>query len=128
MILSDRRLRIALAIGVYEPHSGGAAEWLRAYALWLQGRGHEVFIVCQRSETKVPDAIPVLTLPKSQHTENSWRRAIALQKLVEAQAYDVVHDSGCLLRADVFHPLMGSLIHNWYRQLRAYPLALRLRR
>ena len=41
---------------------------------------------------------------------------------------DIVHDTGCLLSSDVFHPLMGSLIHNWYRQLRAYPLALRLRR
>jgi len=122
------RLRIALAIGIYQPDGGGAAEWLRAYALWLQQRGHDVTILCERMELSSPSAIPLLPLPPAKHTKNSWRRAKALQALVQSHRCDVVHDSGCLLTADVYHPLMGSLMHNWYRQLKAYPLALRLRR
>ena len=128
MISPLPRLRIALAIGIYEPDAGGAAEWVRAYALWLQGRGHEVCIVCERSAVANPQPIPLLTLPRDQHTKNSWQRAVALQNLAASHPCDVVHDTGCLLRADVFHPLMGSLMHNWIRQLKSYPPALRLRR
>lgn len=125
---ATQRLRILLAIGIYQPERGGASEWLRNYALWLVDRGHDVCVACERAETSVPEPFALLTLPASQHTKNSWRRAAALQNLVEHYSTDIVHDSGCLLTSDVFHPLMGSLIHNWYRQLRAYPLKLRLRR
>jgi glycosyltransferase involved in cell wall biosynthesis len=121
-------LRIALAIAIYEPDAGGAAEWVRAYALWLQRRGHDVWIVCERSGAAASQPIPLLTLPQSGQTKNSWRRAVALQRLVGSKTWDVVHDSGQLLKADVFHPLMGSLIHNWYRQLKSFPPGLRLRR
>ena len=31
----SQRLRILLAIGVYEPERGGASEWLQTYAVWL---------------------------------------------------------------------------------------------
>jgi len=125
---SENRLRILLAIGIYQPERGGASEWLRNYALWLLDRGHHVCVVCERAETSVPETFALLTLPTSQHTKNSWKRAVALQKLVKDNPVDIVHDTGCLLASDVFHPLMGSLIHNWYRQLRAYPMTLRLRR
>jgi glycosyltransferase involved in cell wall biosynthesis len=125
---SDHRLRILLAIGIYQPDRGGASEWLRNYALWLENRGHDVCVTCERAETRLPGRCTLLALPASRHTKNSWKRAIALQDLVKHYSTGIVHDTGCLLSSDVFHPLMGSLIHNWYRQLRAYPLALRLRR
>jgi glycosyltransferase involved in cell wall biosynthesis len=125
---SDHRLRILLAIGIYQPERGGAAEWLRDYASWLLDRGHDVCLACERAETPVPQTCASLTLPASRHTRNSWRRAAALQNLINNYSADIVHDTGCLLASDVFHPLMGSLSHNWYRQLRAYPLTLRLRR
>ena len=123
-----RRLRLLLAIGIYQPEGGGASEWLRHYALWLVDRGHDVCVACERAETPVPKPCALLVLPVSQHTKNSWRRAGALQNLVKDHPADIVHDTGCLLASEVFHPLMGSLIHNWYRQLWAYPLPLRLRR
>jgi hypothetical protein len=122
------RLRILLAIGIYQPDGGGASEWLRNYALWLLDRRHDVCVACERTEVTIPEPFVLLTLPASQHTKNSWRRAVALRNLVKDHPTDIVHDTGCLLTSDVFHPLMGSLIHNWYRQLRAYPLPLRLRR
>jgi len=125
---SEHRARILLAIGIYQPEQGGASEWLRNYALWLADRGHDVCLVCERAESPAPKACDLLTLPASQHTKNSWRRATALQDLVKRSSAEIVHDTGCLLMSDVFHPLMGSLIHNWYRQLWAYPLKLRLRR
>ncbi|MGA2786309.1 MAG: glycosyltransferase family 4 protein [Verrucomicrobiota bacterium] len=125
---SDHRHRILLAICIYQPERGGASEWLRNYALWLVERGHNVCVACERAETSVPEPCTLLTLPASRHTKNSWRRAVALQSLIQDHPTDIVHDTGCLLASDVFHPLMGSLIHNWYRQLRAYPLKLRLRR
>jgi len=121
------RLRILLAIGIYQPEGGGASEWLRNYALWLVDRGHDVCVACERAETSASEPCTLLTLPTSQHTKNSWRRAVALQNLVKDHPIDIVHDTGCLLTSDVFHPLMGSLTHNWFRQLRAYPLPLRLR-
>jgi UDP-glucose:(heptosyl)LPS alpha-1,3-glucosyltransferase len=48
--------------------------------------------------------------------------------MVDEIEIDIVHDTGCLLRSGVFHPLMGSLTHNWFHQLCAYPLKERLRR
>lgn len=121
-------LRIILATGVYAPDRGGASEWLRNYARWLVERGHQVCVACEQAETRPPGSCALLALPASQHATNSWRRAGALQRLVIQSPADVVHDTGCLMASDVFHPLMGSLIHNWYRQLRAFPPALRLRR
>ena len=126
MPVAPHRLRAVLAVGIYEPDNGGASEWLRHYARWLLGRGHDVSIVCEQAKTD--ESFPVLTLPTSHHTKNSWKRAKALQELADAQQADLVHDTGCLLAADILHPLMGSLTHNWRRQLRAYPLTLRVRR
>ena len=123
-----KSFRILLAIGIYQPEHGGAAEWLRNYALWLRGRGHEVTIVCDQSEGAAPEGCRLLTLPKLPRARSSYARATALQKLVDQHPRDIAYDTGCLLASDVFHPLMGSIMHNWYRQLRAYPLALRLRR
>jgi glycosyltransferase involved in cell wall biosynthesis len=124
----SKSLRIILAIGIYEPERGGASEWLQNYATWLAARGHQVCLVCERAETSAPEFCDLLTLPTSLHTKNSWKRAVALQNLVENYSADIVHDTGCLPASDVFHPLMGSLIHNWWRQLRAFPPMLRFRR
>ena len=85
-------------------------------------------MVCERAEAPAAEFCDWLTLPTSQHTKNSWKRAIALQPLVENYSADIVHDTGCLLASDVLHPLMGSLIHNWRRQFRAFPPMLRFRR
>lgn len=128
MLPTARRLRLLLAIGIYQPEGGGASEWLRNYALWLVDHGHDVCVACERAETPVPGPCALLDLSASRHTKNSWGRAVALQNLVKDHPADIVHDTGCLLASDVFHPLMGSLIHNWYRQLWAYPLPMRLRR
>jgi glycosyltransferase involved in cell wall biosynthesis len=125
---ADHRLRLLLAIGIYDPASGGASEWLWNYASWLVARGHEVCVVCEQAAVRVPAPCALLTLSPSQYTKNSWARAAALQKLVESRPADIVYDTGCLRESDVFHPLMGSLIHNWQRQLRAFPSLLRFRR
>jgi UDP-glucose:(heptosyl)LPS alpha-1,3-glucosyltransferase len=125
---SEHRARILLAIGIYQPDHGGASEWLQNYGPWLADRGHDVYIVCERAGAPVPKACTLMTLPASRHLKNSWRRATALQDLVKCSSAEIVHDTGCLMASDVFHPLMGSLVHNWFRQLRSYPLALRLRR
>ena len=128
MQANHHRLRILLAIGIYEPENGGAAEWVRNYAKWLVQRGHDVCVVCERMTGPPPESCKWLALPAQQHTKNSRQRARALQDLIKSQPADIVHDTGCLLESDVFHPLMGSLIHNWSRQLRAYPPGLRVRR
>ena len=122
------RFSILLATGIYQPDQGGASEWLQNYARWLVSRGHDVGVVCEQAKSPAPQAGTLFTLPPAQHTKNSWQRAGALQALARQHPADIVHDTGCLPAADVFHPLMGSLGHNWYRQLRAYPPALRLRR
>lgn len=124
---SEPRHRVLLAIGVYQAEHGGASEWLRNYAQWLATRGHQVSVACERSDAAPPESCNLLTLPVSRHTKNSWSRAVALRALVKEHAAEVVHDTGCLLASDIFHPLMGSLIHNWHRQLRAFPLKLRFR-
>lgn len=121
-------LHVVLAIGVYGPERGGAAECVDHLAHWLAQRGHQVCVACEQAEAPPPGNCALVTLPADQHTTNSWRRAVALQGLVKQQQADIVHDTGCLLAADVFLPLMGSLIHNWYRQLRTYPTAVRVRR
>ena len=124
---SEHRARILLAIGIYQPDHGGASEWLQNYGLWLADRGHDVCVACERAEISAPEPFAPLTLPAARHTNNSWQRAVALQGLVQNHSADIVHDTGCLLASDLFHPLMGSLMHNWYRQLWAYPLPLRRR-
>src|ERR1700722_3852654 len=124
----SKRLRILLAIGIYQPESGGASEWLRNYARWLSDRGHHVCVVCEWAEISISEPFNLLTLPKSQHKKNSLKRALALQDLVKNYSADIVHDTGCLQASDIFHPLMGSLIHNRQRPLRPFPLTVRLHR
>ena len=121
-------IHILLAIGHYDSRRGGAEEWVRHYAYWLATRGHTVTLLCQSADGPPPPGCRLVTLPIDQRSRNSRRRAAALQNLAAAQGADLIHDTGCLLASDVFHPLMGSLIHNWQRQLRAFPLGMRLRR
>src|ERR1700744_250693 len=125
---SGHPLRIVLAIGNYDVSQGGAAEWVRNYAQWLAVRGHKVCVACAQAASPTPESCELLTLPAGQRTKNSRKRAAALHSLVKQWPADIVHDTGCLLESDIFHPSMGSLIHNWSRQLQSYPLALRLRR
>ena len=106
---SEHRARILLAIGIYQPDHGGASEWLQNYGLWLADRGHDVCVACERAEISAPEPFAPLTLPAARHTNNSWQRAVALQGLVQNHSADIVHDTGCLLASDLFHPLMGSL-------------------
>ncbi|HTV47915.1 MAG TPA: glycosyltransferase family 4 protein [Phycisphaerae bacterium] len=120
-------LRIALAIGTYEPNHGGAAEWVYNYARWLVRRGHKVRIICERADTGAPEGCDLRALPPSRHTKNSWRRARVLREFVSDYSADLVHDTGCLESSDIFHPLMGSLVHNWKRQLCSYPKTLAFR-
>ena len=120
--------RLLLAIGNYAGNRGGASEWLQDYARWLVARGYRVAIVCGRAEAPPPPGCDLLALPPAQSGLDSFARARALQGLLPSARAEIVHDTGCLLAADVFHPLMGSLIHNWLRQLHALPPAQRPRR
>jgi UDP-glucose:(heptosyl)LPS alpha-1,3-glucosyltransferase len=117
-------MRIVLAIDFYDPRRGGAAEWVRSYAAWLAAHGHDVFIVCARAS----EAAPVEIVSPGLELRDPWRRAVQLQPLAERLRPAIVHDTGTLVAADVFHPLMGSFWHNWVRQLRAWPLTTRCRR
>jgi len=121
-------LRIVLAIGAHGPQRGGAEEWVQHLAHWLAQRGHQVCIACERAEASPPGNCTLVTLPSNQRATTSWHRAAAVQELVKQCPADIVHDTGCLLTADVLHPLMGSLLHNWRRELRTYPPASRFRR
>ncbi|MBM3861179.1 MAG: glycosyltransferase family 4 protein [Verrucomicrobia bacterium] len=117
---ASRPLRIVIAIGEYGLERGGASEWVQHFANWLARRGHHVSIACQQAEAAPPENCELATLTLSQRTKNSWRRASVLQQLVKQCPADIVHDTGCLWAADVFHPLMGSLLHNWHRELRTH--------
>jgi glycosyltransferase involved in cell wall biosynthesis len=119
---------ILLAIGRYEPDHSGASEWLRRYAAWLGRVGHRVTVACECADAPAPAGCELVTAGVARPSTNSWRRAVALQTIAANHGADVVHDTGCLLSADIFHPLMGSLICNWWRQLRAFPPAMRVRR
>ena len=99
------------------------------FASWLARRGHQVDIVCERSEADAPKDCQLVTPARSLWLHCPWQRASRLQQLVGPDTLQrrVVHDTGYLLSSDVYHPLMGSRFHNELRQLRAFPALRALR-
>jgi glycosyltransferase involved in cell wall biosynthesis len=116
-------MKIFLTIDVYDPARGGASEWVKQLASWLQPRGYKVVIVCERADAQAPTGCEILCPATSDSSPSPWKRASRLQKLVASQTRGLVHDTGYLLESDIFHPLMGSRVHNEIRQMMAFPLS-----
>lgn len=115
-------MHVLLAVDVFDPARGGAAEWVCALARWLVARDYRVTILCELAPAGCDFCEIVAAWPG--HV-SAWRRALHLQRQLPAIGADVVHDTGCLLDSDVFHPLMGSRLHCELRQLRALPWSRR---
>lgn len=114
-------MRVWLTVDNYDPRNGGGAEWVRDLSLWLTERGYQVGIVCERADQPPPPGCSVLA-PSKDEGGTAWQRAQRLQQLLASQPRGLIHDTGgCLLSSDLYHPLMGSRLHNHVRFLRSMP-------
>ena len=114
-------MKVYLAIDIYNPNLGGASEWVRELSIWLTERGYRVSILCERADAPIPSGCQLRSPRVSEWKPCPWQRALRLQRLVGRQPDGLVHDTGYLLGSDIFHPLMGSRMHNEFRQMRAFP-------
>lgn len=119
---------MVLTIDVHNAARGGASEYVTRLAEVLGQRGYEMVIACHRSEAPEGRDFRVIGPERPLASFSPYAQARHLQQRVDREGADLVHDTGgCLLRSDVFHPLMGSRWHNEMRQLRAFPWRRALR-
>ncbi|MDX2028859.1 MAG: glycosyltransferase family 4 protein [Alphaproteobacteria bacterium] len=115
-------IRVALALNYFDADRGGSETWATHFAAWLSKRNYEVSIVATEGRPS-----PDVRLHTASAPLHPWRRARILTALAASLKVDLIHDTGVLLAADVFHPHMGSRFLNLKREIAARPLAERLR-
>jgi UDP-glucose:(heptosyl)LPS alpha-1,3-glucosyltransferase len=97
-------VRIALVIGDYDAHGGGAERWTDRHAGDLVRMGHEVHLVSRTFKRPPSDAI-------IHFVEGARGRLLFAEKaerLVRQVGFDAVHDMGDGWFGDVFSPHHGT--------------------
>lgn len=115
-------IHIALALDHFDPARGGSEAWVANFATWLIEKNYKVSIVATGG--KPLGHIQVHTTAAPPHP---WRRARALTVLASSLNPDLIHDTGVLLAADIFHPHTGSRTINLKREIAARLLVERTR-
>jgi UDP-glucose:(heptosyl)LPS alpha-1,3-glucosyltransferase len=123
-----RKLKIAFVLDWFMPSRGG-----ESYIVWLVGelskRGHEVHVFTMRGEVP-PDAayrvhlVPVWKRPKSLRTLSFL---VNSGRLIDRQAFDIVHGVGPTLAMNVFNPHGGveqAYLTQEFRSIRSKPYYL----
>ena len=114
--------RILLTIDIHDPSRGGASEFVSSLASFLTAQAHQVGVACHRPRHEQEDYQLVLPVHEVQ-SFSPYAQAAHLQERVDKERWDLIHDTGgCLLSSDIYHPLMGSRLHNEFRQWKAMPL------
>ena len=116
-------MRIALTIERFDTSLGGEQVWVDGLARFLAKRNHDVHIVTFLDRSRdFPGTIHSLTDPGSLRA-----RAVHVDEFLKTLAADVVHDSGTALKADLYQPACGSLLHSESRFIAASDTPLRVR-
>lgn len=116
-------MRIALTIEQFDTSLGGEQVWVDGLARFLAERNHDVHIVTFLDRSRdFPGKIHSLADPGSLRT-----RAVHIDGFLKTLNADVVHDSGIALKADLYQPACGSLLHSESRFIAASEMPLRVR-
>lgn len=118
-------MKIALVLDRFDPRLGGLEQWTYQLATWLLTAGHEVHVV---AFAFAPDFLPAGLIPHLLAQPNSrLERAAAAEMCLKTLSLDVIHDMGTGWFFDVFHPVFGSRIAGYRRDLASLPPVRRLR-
>ncbi len=118
-------MKIALVLDRFDPRLGGLEQWSYQLATWLLTAGHEVHVV---AFAFAPDFLPsgIITHLLAQ-PHSRLERGAATERCLKTLSLDVIHDMGTGWFFDVFHPVFGSRIAGYRRDLVSLPPVQRLR-
>jgi UDP-glucose:(heptosyl)LPS alpha-1,3-glucosyltransferase len=118
-------MKIALVLDRFDPRLGGLEQWSYQLAMWLLTAGHDVHVV---AFAFTPDFLPTGLIPHELVQPGSrLERAAAAERCLKTLSPDVIHDMGTGWFFDVFHPVFGSRIAGYRRDLASLPPLQRLR-
>lgn len=106
--MAGATLRVALVIDRYDALGGGAQRWTHDHALRLLRAGHEVSIFA-RSVKGVPSGARshLVQLAGMAWVPRRLRFAAAVEKMLDRDRFDLVHDMADGWRADIIMPHHG---------------------
>lgn len=99
-------MKIGLVLDWYDPRRGGVEQWTHQFTVQLLSAGHDVHVVARGAAAKItPHGLTTHIV-----ATGASRRAFAAaaEAALGRLSLDVVHDTGCGWRADVFQPHGGS--------------------
>lgn len=112
-------MRIALVVEWYDPRRGGVEQWTHQFALRLLAAGHEVHVVARGFASDItPRGLACHSVVAS---ASRLAFAAAAEDVLRRLNLDVVHDTGCGWRADVFQPHGGSRVAAFEQNLALMP-------
>ncbi len=107
-------MRIALLIERFDPGGGGLEQWAAALARALLTRGHQVTVLAFRG-ARVP-VMPGLRVEWLPWHPSRLARARTVEAAAASGPFDVTHDLGIAVNADLLHPQSGSRLANERRE------------
>lgn len=100
-------MRIAFVLDRYDAVGGGAQRWTHDHAVRLLAAGHNVHIYARAIKGAPANARTHVIELGSMRGSRRLRFAATVQKLLQAEKFDIVHDMGDGWHADVMMPHHG---------------------
>lgn len=113
-------MRVALVIGRYHAHGGGAERWTDRHVRYLLERGIDVHLI-SRSFVGAPTGAVCHPVKVSRGSGARLRFADAIEKTIRRERFDVVHDMGEGWHADFFMPHHGTRAAGLEQNVRLLP-------
>ncbi len=117
-------MRVALVIGRYDAAGGGAERWTDRHARYLLAKGIDVDLIA-RSFHGVPDGARCHEVASSTGWGKRLRWGADVEKLIDREPFDIVHDMGDGWACDLFMPHHGSRQAGQRQNLLLLPSSLR---
>ncbi len=117
-------MRVALVIGRYDAAGGGSERWTDRHARYLLNQGIDVDLIA-RSFHGVPDRARCHEVPSANGWGKRLRWGADVEKFVDRERFDVVHDMGDGWACDLFMPHHGSRQAGQRQNLLLLPSSLR---
>jgi len=110
-------MRVALVIDRFDSRRGGAQQWTRRFAIWLQESGCDVHVIA-RQFGQVERELDI-TRHTIQLGKSPIRFASAVKRQLDRLRVDVSHDMGSSWCCDIFQPHHGSQYATFERKIAA---------